>query len=116
MRCVIAVLLSMSLLGCVGMSGKERSKREKQLIKATAKQARTYQPIVFKGVTTITAADGIVINVPLEQLRFKEIPNDFKTGADLVKWLSAAGLTGYAIHSVAGDSSVINNNNAGGAE
>lgn len=115
MKCFVLIALCVSVTGC-HMTGKQRYKLEMAAIKAQAEQERTYQPIVFKGVVTIQASDGVVVNVPLEQLRLKEIPNDFKTGADLTKWLGAMGLTGYAIHSAAGDSRSVQNNNAGGAE
>lgn len=110
-------ILSMCLVGLLlcscAMSSKQRYRLEKRMISAQAEQERTYQPIAFKGVVTLTASDGIVINVPMEQLRFKNIPDDFKTGADLVKWLGAMGLTGYAIHSATGDTNSVVNS-AGG--
>ncbi|MFA6779787.1 MAG: hypothetical protein WCU80_08425 [Paludibacteraceae bacterium] len=97
------------------MSGKQRYRLHREKIRATAKQQRTYSPIEFKGLTTITAQDGVTVTVPMEQLKFKDIPDDFKTGADLAKWLGAMGLAGYAIHSAAGDTaSVTNNNSTGG--
>jgi hypothetical protein len=111
----ISVSLAICLTGC--MSGKQRYKLHRRELDAQAKQARTYKPIEFKGIVRIEASDGIVINVPMEQLRLKDIPNDFKTGTDLLKWAGVMGLTGYAIKSATGDtsSSSVTNNNAGAA-
>lgn len=103
-------LVSALLMGC--MSGKQRYKLHMAEIKATANQQRTYNPITLKGKVKITADDGMVVTVPMEQLTFKEIPNDFKTGADLAKWLGAMGLTGYAIHSASGDNTTNNVTNS----
>lgn len=117
MKTAIAIILSLLSAGCA-MSGKQRYRLHKRELAAQANQQRVYQPIEFKGVVKIEASDGIVIQVPMEQLRLKDVPNDFKTGADLLKWAGAMGLTGYAIHSATGDTSssssnVTNNNNAG---
>lgn len=113
MRIVAVFIAAACLTGCITgcMSGKQRYRLHKRELAAQANQQRTYKPIEFKGLVKIEASDGIVINVPMEQLRLKDIPNDFKTGTDLLKWAGGMGLTGYAIHSATGDTSSTTTNN-----
>lgn len=82
----ILILLSMLIPFTACMSGKQRFKLQRDLIRAQAAQARTYTPLVMQGKTTISAENGITIVVPQEQLNFTPIPNDFETIADLTKF------------------------------
>ena len=88
---VIITILMVSVLLTSCMSGKQRFLLYKDMIKVEAAQARTYQPLVTKGKTTIIAEDGIAIVVPLEQTKFSEIPNDFETATDLAKFVTGVG-------------------------
>lgn len=91
MRATIITLICVMMLCTSCMSGKQRYRLHSEMIKAEAAQARTYQPLVTKGKTTIVAEDGIAIVVPLEQTKFAEIPNDFETATDFAKFATGVG-------------------------
>ena len=113
MKAIISILMiSVLLTSC--MSGKQRFLLYKDMIKAEASQARTYQPLVTRGKTTITADGGISIIVPLEQTKFSEIPNDFETATDLAKTVTytTGAIIGVKELNKTRTTKVVNNNAA----